>query len=146
MLLVEEELKRMVPERDSVLSIGIFDGVHLGHQFLISELRERASKGDFLVGVVTFRQHPHVVLTGQKLPFLTSLAERVRLLRSIGVELIVTLSFTYDLSTLRARDYLLLLTTTKEQILKILEEVNCELITSLYRNLYPEEGATNEAK
>lgn len=109
MLLVEEELKRMVPERDTVLSIGIFDGVHLGHQLLISKLRERASEGDFLVGVVTFRQHPHLVLTGQKVPFLTSLAERVRLLRSIGVELIATLSFTYDLAGLPARDYLLLL-------------------------------------
>lgn len=109
MLLIEEELKRLVPERDTVLAVGVFDGVHLGHQQIIARLRERAATGDFLAGVVTFRQHPERVFTGRTVALLTTLAERVRLLRSVGVELVATLSFTPALAGLPALEFVNLL-------------------------------------
>lgn len=109
MLLLEEELKRLVPERDTVLAVGVFDGVHMGHQQIISRLRERADEGNFLSGVVTFRQHPQTVFSDRKVLLLTTLAERLRLLRNIGAELIATLSFTPALSVLPAREFLGLL-------------------------------------
>jgi len=40
-VLVEEELAKFSPERDTLLTIGIFDGVHLGHKYLISKLSRR---------------------------------------------------------------------------------------------------------
>ncbi len=107
---VEEELSRAVPERDTALTIGVFDGVHLGHQFLIAKLKEKAAAEGLLSGVVTFHHHPSSVLSPQsKITCLTSLQERIRLLESLGVAHIVTLSFTAELSQLSAREFIALL-------------------------------------
>ncbi|MFC1983548.1 bifunctional riboflavin kinase/FAD synthetase [Chloroflexota bacterium] len=107
---VEEELAGVSPKKDMLLTIGVFDGVHLGHKYLLSELTERARRQDLLSGVVTFRQHPQEVLSPQTgLPFLTNLTERTRLLKNEGVEAIITLSFTSELAQLSAREFASLL-------------------------------------
>jgi len=107
---VEEELAGLSPKKDMLLTIGVFDGVHLGHKYLLSQLTERARQQDLLSGVVTFRQHPQEVLSPQtRLPFLTDLAERINLLKNEGVEAIVTLSFTSELAQLSARQFVSLL-------------------------------------
>ena len=107
---IEEELARLSPKKDMVLTIGVFDGVHLGHKYLISQLKEHARQQNLLSGVVTFRQHPQEVLVPQtKLPFLTDLAERSNLLKNEGVEAIITLSFTGELAQLSTRQFISLL-------------------------------------
>ena len=107
---VEEELARLSPEKDMLLTIGVFDGVHLGHKYLLSQLTERARQQDLLSGVVTFRQHPQEVLSPQAgLQFLTNLAERINLLKSEGVEVIIPLSFTSELAQLSAHQFVSLL-------------------------------------
>lgn len=109
-MLVEEELAKAVPKGETALTIGVFDGVHLGHQYLIEKLREKAAREDLLSGVVTFHRHPRLVLSPEtKLTYLTSLQERIKLLTSLGVELIVPLSFTPELAQLRAREFVALL-------------------------------------
>ncbi len=107
---VEEELNELTPEKDMLLTIGVFDGVHLGHRYLISQLIEQARQQNLLSGVVTFRQHPQGVLSPQtKLPFLTNLVRRANLLKNEGVEAIITLSFTHELAQLSARQFVSLL-------------------------------------
>lgn len=107
---MEEELTRHSPGKDTLLTIGVFDGVHLGHKYLISQLVEFAGTRDLLPGVVTFRQHPQEVLFPQtKLPFLTDLEERSRLLEKEGVALVVPLSFTREWAELGARRFVELL-------------------------------------
>ena len=107
---IEEELARLAPDKDMLLTIGVFDGVHLGHKCLISQLVAQARQQDLLSGVVTFRQHPQEVLQPQtKLPFLTDLIERSDLLRNEGVEVIIPLSFTVESARLTARQFLSLL-------------------------------------
>jgi riboflavin kinase/FMN adenylyltransferase len=107
---VEEELAQFMPERGTVLTIGVFDGVHLGHQYLMDYLKRQALVRNFLSGVVTFRRHPKQVLLPQaQLPYLTSLEERVRLLQELGIDLIVPLSFTPELAQLSAHHFVALL-------------------------------------
>ena len=109
-MLVEEELAALSPKKDTLLTIGVFDGVHLGHKYLISQLIEHAKKQDLLSGGVTFRQHPQEILLPQtKLPFLTDLTERINLLKKEGVEVIIALSFTSELAQLSACQFVSLL-------------------------------------
>jgi riboflavin kinase/FMN adenylyltransferase len=103
---IEEELARLRPEKDTLLTIGVFDGVHLGHKYLLSQLTEQARERNLLSGVVTFNQHPQEALSPQtKLPFLTNLAQRTKLIKNEGVEAIIPLSFTAELAQLSARQF-----------------------------------------
>ena len=106
----EEELAQLSPEKDMLITIGVFDGVHLGHKYLISQLTEQARQQDLLSGVVTFRQHPQEILSPRsKLPFLTDLTTRANLLKNEGVDAIIILSFTPELAQLSARQFVSLL-------------------------------------
>ena len=106
-MLVDEALARFSSDKDMLLAVGVFDGVHLGHKHLISQLVGKAEQENSLSGVVTFRQHPQEVLHPDiKLPFLTDLAEREKLLRNEGVDIIVPLTFTAETSRLSARDFI----------------------------------------
>ena len=107
---VEAELAKLSHRRDTLVTIGVFDGVHLGHKHLISRLIKQADQQDLLSVVVTFSQHPQdVVSPGTRLPFLTDLSERENLLKNEGVDAVVTLSFTEELSGLSARQFVSLL-------------------------------------
>lgn len=107
---VEEELARFTPDKDTLLTVGVFDGVHLGHKHLMAKLIEQAKEQDLLPGVVTFSQHPQEVLSPKtKLPFLTDLAERTQLLKNEGVRLVIPLPFTAESARLSARQFVSLL-------------------------------------
>ncbi|MFC1899009.1 bifunctional riboflavin kinase/FAD synthetase [Chloroflexota bacterium] len=107
---VEEELARLSPGKDILLTIGVFDGVHLGHKRLISRLMEEAKRRGLFSGVITFHQHPEEVISPERgLPFITSVKERARLLKNEGVSAIIILSFTRELANLSARQFVKLL-------------------------------------
>lgn len=107
---IENELAEFKPQKDTLLSIGIFDGVHLGHQRLLSYLKQQAENRGCLSGVVTFKTHPESVLSsGTIVPWLVQLEERVALIREIGIDLIVVLPFTPELSQLSAREFVQIL-------------------------------------
>jgi riboflavin kinase/FMN adenylyltransferase len=107
---VEKELGKFSSEKDTLLTIGVFDGVHLGHQHLISKLKELARKQGFASGVITFPQHPQEVLSPQtRLPWLTGLETRIALLKEEGVDVVVPLSFTPQLAGLSPERFLSLL-------------------------------------
>ncbi len=107
---VEQELGGFVPDRDSIITIGVFDGVHLGHKHLISKLKELASQQGLCHIVITFHKHPHEILIpkGQP-PFLTDTFEKAHLLKKEGVDAVLVLTFTPELSRLSAREFLTLL-------------------------------------
>ena len=109
-MLVEEELARFSSDKESVLTIGVFDGVHLGHKQLISELLKQAKSRHMISGVVTFRHNPEKLLSHRnKLPFLTDIEERLKLLKQEGVTMVIPLSFTPELAQLSAREFVTLL-------------------------------------
>ncbi len=107
---VKEELSGFKPAKDTLLTIGVFDGVHLGHQKLIAELIRQAHKKSLPAGVITFRQHPEDLLSvGKKMPFLTDMKTRTALLKDLGVDFIIALTFNKDLAALGARQFIELL-------------------------------------
>ena len=104
---LEEDLAHLSPERDTALTIGVFDGVHRGHRHLIDALIEEARDSGFLAGVVTFRNHPITVLRpGTQVQLLTDVAERTRLLKGLGVDFVAAVEFDHALARLSSRDFL----------------------------------------
>ena len=107
---IEEELAKVKPQKETLLTVGVFDGVHLGHQRLLTHLRNEAQRRDLLTGVVTFKSHPQTVLSrGSKLLWLSNSETRTNLLRDFGIDVIVTLPFTLQLAELTAREFVQLL-------------------------------------
>lgn len=91
-----------------VVATGFFDGVHLGHRFILRTLvEEAAARGDESM-VVTFWPHPRNVLQddARNLRLLTSMEEKKALLKSIGVDHIEVLPFSKAFSRLTAEEYL----------------------------------------
>jgi riboflavin kinase/FMN adenylyltransferase len=88
------------------LTIGSFDGVHLGHQYLLKHLRSRVGPSGS-IAVLTFRNHPSHVLTHrpQATPLCT-LEEKIDLLEKAGVNLLILLSFTPTLAQLSYEQFL----------------------------------------
>lgn len=106
----ERELSEISPEKDTILTIGVFDGVHIGHKYLISRLKEQAQERALLSGIVTFNQHPLEVLSPEtKLSYLTDIPEKTMLLQNEGVDFVAVLSFTTELAQLSAPQFLNLL-------------------------------------
>ncbi|MGA2159127.1 MAG: bifunctional riboflavin kinase/FAD synthetase [Dehalococcoidia bacterium] len=107
---IEDELSAFTPAQPTLLTIGVFDGVHLGHKFLLDHLVARAREKGCLAGVVTFKTHPEKVLKRRDtLPWICTLEERVRLLKEVGVDVVVPVTFTRNVAGLTAREFILLL-------------------------------------
>lgn len=88
------------------LTIGVFDGVHRGHQQIIRKLVDEAHAQNSSAVVLTFHPHPATVLSGKEILCLTTPDERADLLASFGVDVVITQRFTPDLSTATAHEYM----------------------------------------
>lgn len=92
------------------VTIGSFDGVHLGHQNVIRQVVENAHLSGEAAVVITFSPHPAVVLRGISGPFyLTSFEQKAALIAKLGVDHLITLPFTQSLSHLTAQQFMQLL-------------------------------------
>ena len=101
---LDEQVERQVP---CVATIGFFDGVHLGHRFLINKVVETARQMKMVSTVVTFAVHPSQVLCHDWHPLLLStLDEKIRLIAQTGVDQLVVLPFDTDMAALSARDFM----------------------------------------
>jgi riboflavin kinase / FMN adenylyltransferase len=94
-----------VPQGGSVVSIGVFDGVHLGHQAILAANRSRAARLGARATVVTFDTHPKGTLLGRAPRTLTGLEHRLELFRRAGVEHTVVLTFDAALRERSAEDF-----------------------------------------
>lgn len=92
--------------QNSHLTIGVFDGVHRGHQQIIKKLVDDAHKNNSPAVVLTFDPHPSTVLTNKTIRLLTTPDERAQILFSLGVDTVITQRFTSDLSTATAHQYM----------------------------------------
>jgi riboflavin kinase/FMN adenylyltransferase len=90
----------------SVVTIGNFDGVHLGHRRLLGRVIELARQLSAAAGVLTFDPHPARVLAPQRAPkLLTTREQRLELLSATGVDFIVLIPFTREFSFMSAEEF-----------------------------------------
>ncbi|MFO8143622.1 MAG: bifunctional riboflavin kinase/FAD synthetase [Dehalococcoidales bacterium] len=111
---IEEDLARSFSqselEGDTVLAIGVFDGVHLGHKHLLATLKEKAREHNFLSGAVTFNPPPQRVLQNYKGPlFLTSLDYKIELLGNENVDAVFIMPFDRELAHVSAAEFVRLM-------------------------------------
>ncbi len=96
-----------LPEKCVAASIGMFDGVHCGHKWLISHLRLLAARCGMKSAVITFRDHPQNILhPDSKLKMLMPLEARLKKLASTGIDFIILMDFTSELSKLDSTEYI----------------------------------------
>jgi riboflavin kinase/FMN adenylyltransferase len=104
-----ERIRAVCPSRtfrNPVVTLGNFDGVHLGHQRIFRQLIERASALDGESVVYTFEPHPIKILHPEKrVPLITTYEERAELVESIGVDVLLSAPFDRDFSQQSARDF-----------------------------------------
>ena len=92
--------------RQAIVSIGVFDGVHLGHRAILKTNVARAREAQAVATVVTFAGHPKAVLLGHAPRTLTTLQHRLSLFRSLGVEHTLVLHFDEALRATSAERFL----------------------------------------
>jgi riboflavin kinase/FMN adenylyltransferase len=105
-----QSLNSQVDQKSVYATIGSFDGVHIGHQKLIHTLVERSKTDGAKSMVVTFNPHPAVFLQSIPMPFyITNPQERVELFHSLGVDEVLELNFTREMSNLEPEAFIDLL-------------------------------------
>jgi len=89
------------------LALGVFDGVHVGHQAVIQKVVDAAEETGGLVGVLTFEPHPIRVLAPERAPrrILASIEHKADLLSSLGVDFLCVQEFTLEFAGVEARDF-----------------------------------------
>lgn len=93
--------------RPCVATIGSFDGVHRGHRFVIGQVVEQAREKRLEAVVITFANHPLQVLRNDFVPqMLLTTDEKIERLREAGIDRVVVLEFTRDLSMMSAREFM----------------------------------------
>ncbi len=126
----------------TAVALGNFDGVHLGHQYLLKSNIEKARNKNLKPSVLVFKNHTKTVLSKDKkfkIDILTSYDEKIRLLEELGVEIIYVMDFNEQIMKL-----------SPEQFIKniLVERLNAKLITVGfdYRFGYKAQGDSNYLK
>ena len=90
----------------AVITIGTFDGVHLGHQKIIEQLKSEAKRIGGETVIITFHPHPRkIVHAGKQVQLITTIEERIELLSAAGIDHLVIVPFTQGFSELQPQEY-----------------------------------------
>jgi riboflavin kinase/FMN adenylyltransferase len=108
-MLVIDDLTQVNLTQETVLTIGAFDGVHRGHEYLIRQLVKAAHESGRLAGLITFHPHPDSVLARRPPFYLTTPGEKVVLLERLHLDLVTILSFDRKMARTSAADFMSLL-------------------------------------
>ena len=92
--------------KESILTFGNFDGIHLGHQKIINKLQYYASKFKVPSVLISFHPHPNVILKGKSKFLLTSLEFKLEKLKESGINHIVIIPFSKSFSKMSANQFL----------------------------------------
>ena len=110
-------------DKETVLTVGTFDGVHRGHQAIIKRLLESAQELGTRAVVVTFEPHPQIVLQKpdrEPIRLLSSIEERLQLFAQFGIENVVIIPFSQEFSQISSEDFVREFLVSKIGMSKIL--------------------------
>ncbi|MBL7759539.1 MAG: bifunctional riboflavin kinase/FAD synthetase [Sediminibacterium sp.] len=106
---VHRELVGSLPDfRNAVVTIGSFDGVHLGHRKIIAQLKTEARKIDGETVIITFHPHPRKIISSVPgdIKLLNTLAEKIELLEKAGIDHLVVVPFDHAFASQSAEAYI----------------------------------------
>lgn len=90
-----------------VATVGFFDGVHAGHRYLIEQVKAVAKTKGLMSAVITFKNHPRKTLQAEYAPELLNVyTEKLEQLTTTGIDLCISLDFSFQISQLSARDFI----------------------------------------
>ncbi|MCE1166003.1 MAG: bifunctional riboflavin kinase/FAD synthetase [Bacteroidetes bacterium] len=107
-MVIYRNLDKSHYDRNSIITVGTFDGVHLGHMEIISKVCELKRQGKFRSVVVTFDPHPQLILRnkGHKIQLLSTIEEKIETFEKLGIDVLYILPFTRELAETHAEDFL----------------------------------------
>lgn len=103
---VIKDIDHLPAFRNSVITIGTFDGVHSGHRAIINKITTAAQsiKGESII--ITFHPHPrHIISPEQPVYYLTTLSEKIKILEDCGINYVVVVPFSREFSEINAEQY-----------------------------------------
>lgn len=95
---LHRNIEQLPSFRNAIVTIGTFDGVHLGHQTILSQMKTLARQVNGETVIITFHPHPRRIVgsTAQPVSLLNSLPEKIELLEKAGIDHLVVVPFTAD--------------------------------------------------
>ena len=93
-------------EKESILTIGTFDGVHIGHNKILTKLVEESKKNNLSSLIMTFFPHPRMVLQkSQEIKMIDTIDEKIHLFEKTGVDNLIIQPFDENFSKIRAKEF-----------------------------------------
>lgn len=90
----------------TIVTLGTFDGMHIGHQAILNKLKLQKKLGDYKTLVLTFFPHPRMVLKSDtQILLLNTIEERIKLIADFGIDYLVVQEFTQDFANLSAEEF-----------------------------------------
>lgn len=94
------------PKKPLALSLGMFDGVHLGHQYILKELTNKGQENDYETAVLTFWPHPRFVFNpNEDLKLLNTIEEKTQLIEKLGIDNLFLKEFDEDFRNLTGEEF-----------------------------------------
>ena len=108
-------------DKKTILTLGTFDGVHIGHRSILKKLNENTENGKFESVVLTFFPHPRIVLQGKSdLKLLNTINEKIDLLDKIGIQNLIIHPFDANFAELSAEEFVKTILVDQLHIQKII--------------------------
>lgn len=120
---VYSEIEDIDYNPDSIITVGTFDGVHLGHQKVLRQLIEKSKEYNLRAVVVTFDPHPQHVVQNPKyepIKLLTDINERIRLFKILGIENVLVIPFSMEFANLAPEKFVEQIFVNKIGVNKVL--------------------------
>ena len=119
-----DNLKSYSSEKESILTIGTFDGVHIGHNKILKRLIQDSKKNNLSSLVMTFFPHPRMILNkSHEIKMIDTIDEKINLLEKTGLDNLIIHPFDNNFSKIRAKEFVEEILVKKLKIKEIIHWV-----------------------